>query len=145
MELDRREAARLIFGFYYGGGIWSVDLENHPEAKDFIDGGFAALNSDGERYELSEKGRELLDVQIKSLSEDFIDFFSKKRLVSHINAATFSVDEAEEWFAETCMLDDKDEGGDICECICLHLKNCGYDVQKWHDNAHGSYFEATPV
>lgn len=136
MKLTMAEAIDSVFTFCYGRGCWESTLDDHPEAKKFIEANCTERDAEyGDLIILNAKGVEELRSYLEKISLEFIGFLKKKGRCPRI--------EAFEWFGKTYGLKDIEVAEDICEYILRRrfLENHGYKAVEYHDGRMGRYFE----
>ena len=91
-ELSLRKIIGLILDFYKDPcGYLEDEVENYPEVEELVIEGYAVL--EGERYKLSETGRQFLHKYIKDISEKFIQYIREQNY-------RLSFPEIASWFYE---------------------------------------------
>lgn len=131
-----KEAVELILGFYtYTLGFWEDELEKVPEAKRFIEMGYAKKDAEyDDLYVLAEKGEQILHKYIKNISEKFIAYMKVKNFES-------SFKDTERWFKNEWGLDTDEDGRDIAWYICGNLRHYGYRVGKCYSSHKGEFYQ----
>lgn len=136
INLTTHEAINLILSFYcfpLGYRICAVD--DHPEARRFIDAGYACLSGEhGDLFVPNDKGSYVLHSYIERISREFINFLEDRGM-------ELPIDEAADWFTKTYGLTDIETGRDICEYIRLNLVSYGYEVHECHSRESGFFYE----
>ena len=135
-----KEAVELILGFYtYTLGFWEDELEKVPEAKQFVEMGYAKKDEEyDDLYVLAERGEQILHKYIKNISESFIAYMKTKNFES-------SLKDTERWFKNKCGLDTDEDGRDIAWYICGNLRHYGYRVGKCYSVHKGEFYQLEKI
>ena len=131
-----KEAVELILGFYtYTSGFWEDELEKVPEAKRFVEMGYAKKDEEyNDLYVLAENGEQSLHEYIKNISESFISYMKTKGFES-------SFKDTERWFKDELGLDTDEDGEFIAWYICGNLRHYGYRVGKCYSRHKGEFYQ----
>lgn len=131
MNLNINEAIQLILDFYqFPHGFWKdVPIED-PLVNQFIEEGYVTLDIERqEKYELNDKGKDILHPYIEDISINFISYVKGNRFCS------FNT-EAIEWFANTYSLDN-DTADSLYDYITFNLVKYGYKRFKFYKSECG--------
>ena len=135
-----KEAVELILGFYtYTSGYWEDELEEVPEAKRFVEMGFAKKDEEhNDLYVLGENGEQILHEYIKNISERFITYMKTKGLES-------SFKDVARWFKDELGLDTDEDGENISCYICDNLRHYGYRAGKYYSSRKGEFYRLEKI
>lgn len=132
-ELSLRKIIGLILDFYKDPcGYLEDEVENYPEVEELVIEGYAVL--EGERYKLSETGRQFLHKYIKDISEKFIQYIREQNY-------RLSFPEIASWFYEEYNLESIEDGEGIADYICKNLDHYGYAYGIVYNSREGEVYQ----
>lgn len=121
-DFSMQEKIELIINLYtFPKGYLAECINDFPEAKKFINAGYADLNTENNTYYANQQGFDFLHIAIKQISEDLISFAKR-------NGRTISQDDLVLWVETTYGLTDACLKEEITKYILDNLPNYNYQI-----------------
>ncbi len=138
MNITQKEAIQLIIDFFTPlHGFWKEIPIKDALITDFIACGYAELDEEKGKYEISESGVDFLFPYIEQIANDFILFISQREF------CCFD-EETIEWFSTNYGID-KDDADTLYVYIVKILKKFGYKETWIHQKGRGEGYSFEKV